>query len=117
MLRFLRLFAIHFLVYLPLVLVLQYATGIYRSELSHDPDESAHVITSLMIHDYAQSGLGSSPLRFAENYYVHYPKVAIGIWPPVFHATAALGVKPLFKKPANERMSLSYPSVTNNLSG
>ncbi len=86
----LRLFAIHFLLYLPLVLVLQYNTGIYRSELSHHPDESAHVITSLMIHDYAKTGIGTSPLRFAENYYVHYPKVAFGIWPPVFHSTAAL---------------------------
>ncbi len=86
----LRLFAIHVLLYLPLVLVLQYETGIYQSELSHDPDESAHVVTSLMIHDYIKTGWGTSPLQFAENYYIHYPKVAIGIWPPVFHATAAV---------------------------
>ena len=86
----LRLFAIHFLLYLPLVLVLQYRTGIYHSELSHHPDESAHVVTSLMIHDYAKSGLGTSPLRFAENYYIHYPKVAFGIWPPIFHISAAV---------------------------
>ena len=56
----LRLFAIHFLLYLPLVVALQYATGIYRSELSHQPDESAHVVTSLMIHDYVKGGLGTS---------------------------------------------------------
>jgi 4-amino-4-deoxy-L-arabinose transferase-like glycosyltransferase len=24
-------------------------------------------------------------MRFAENYYLHYPKVAIGHWPPVFY--------------------------------
>jgi len=85
----LRTFAIHFLCYLPLVLLLQYQSGIYQSELSHQPDESAHVVTSLMIHDYVKTGLGTSPLRFAENYYVHYPKVSIGVWPPVFHSTAA----------------------------
>lgn len=72
------------------MLALQYKTGVYQSELSHHPDEAAHVVTSLMIHDYATRGLGTSPLRFAENYYIHYPKVAFGIWPPVFHATAAL---------------------------
>lgn len=43
-----------------------------------------------MLHDYAKTGLGSSPLLFAENYYIHYPKVAFGIWPPVFHSTAAV---------------------------
>ncbi len=72
------------------MLVLQYRTGIYQSELSHHPDESAHVVTSLMIHDYVKTGIGTSPLRFAEDYYVHYPKVAFGIWPPLFHSTAAL---------------------------
>ena len=86
----LRLFAIHFFLYLPLVLVLQYKTGVYQSELSHQPDESAHVVTSLMIHDYVKTSIGTSPLGFAENYYVHYPKVAFGIWPPLFHSTAAL---------------------------
>src|SRR5882724_4013974 len=72
----LRRFALQFLLYLPFVLALQYHTGIYQSELSHQPDESAHVVTSLMIHDYAKTGIGTSPLRFAENYYIHYPKVA-----------------------------------------
>jgi hypothetical protein len=72
------------------VLLLQYQSGIYQSELSHQPDESAHVVTSLMIHDYVKTGLGTSPFRFAENYYVHYPKVSIGVWPPLFHSTAAL---------------------------
>lgn len=43
-----------------------------------------------MIHDYLKTGIGKPPLPFAENYYVHYPKVAIGVWPPVFHTTAAL---------------------------
>lgn len=70
--------------------MLQYSTGVYHSELSHQPDESAHVVTSLMIHDYAKTGIGTSPLRFAESYYIHYPKVAFGIWPPLFHSTAAL---------------------------
>lgn len=72
------------------MLLLQYKSGVYSSELSHQPDESAHVVTSLMIHDYVKTGLGTSPIHYAENYYIHYPKVSIGVWPPLFHSTAAL---------------------------
>ena len=31
----------------------------------------------------------ASPVAYAERYYLHYPKVAFGIWPPLFHFTAA----------------------------
>jgi 4-amino-4-deoxy-L-arabinose transferase-like glycosyltransferase len=31
-----------------------------------------------------------SPVQFAEDYYVHYPKVTIGHWPPVFYLQQAL---------------------------
>ena len=85
-----RFFFVAFLVYLVVVLLLQWNSGIYRTELSHQPDESAHVVTSLMIRDYVATGLGESPMRFAENYYLHYPKVAFGMWPPLFHSTAAV---------------------------
>jgi hypothetical protein len=30
-----------------------------------------------------------SPIRYAERYYVHYPNVSFGIWPPLFHFTEA----------------------------
>lgn len=52
-------------------------------------DEAAHVITSLMIRDYAVSGFHLSPRAFAEQYYLAYPKVAFGIWPPLYHVVAA----------------------------
>jgi hypothetical protein len=47
-----------------------------------------------MIHDYLASGLQESPLRYVERYYAHYPKVAIGIWPPLHHAIAAVWMLP-----------------------
>jgi Dolichyl-phosphate-mannose-protein mannosyltransferase len=80
------------------VLFFAFAFGIQRwsgtlqpdSEAAHYPDEPAHVVTSLMIHDYVKAFFPGSPQRFAETYYLHYPKVAFGIWPPVFHITAAI---------------------------
>jgi hypothetical protein len=40
-----------------------------------------------MAHEYFSRGMwaGSTPLAFANDYYAHYPKVAIGHWPPVFY--------------------------------
>jgi len=79
-----------FLGYFLVVVMLQSLTGTYRSELSHYPDEPAHVVTSLMIRDYLVSGFHQSPVAFAQNYYLHYPKVAFGWWPPFFHCSAAV---------------------------
>jgi len=66
----------------------QWSSGALTSEFGGAPDEAAHYVTGLMIRDYLASLPDSefrSPLRFAENYYLHYPKVAFGIWPPLFH--------------------------------
>ena len=78
------------LLYLAITLAFQHLTGVYQSEFGHHPDEAAHVVTSLMIRDYLASGFHGNPLRYAENYYVHYPKVAFGMWPPGFHIASAM---------------------------
>jgi hypothetical protein len=46
---------------------------------------TALVTSALMIRDYLVSGFHRAPLRYAENDYVHYPKVGLGKWPPFFH--------------------------------
>ena len=72
---------------------LQWKAGAFAVEFGSHPDESAHYVTGLMIRDYIvsiASGRITSPLAYAENYYVHYPKVAIGMWPPFFHFTEAV---------------------------
>ncbi len=55
-------------------------------------DEAAHFVSSVMVMDYLKHGLweGVSPMTFARNYYDHYPKVAIGHWPPLFYLCQAL---------------------------
>ncbi|MGA2132399.1 MAG: glycosyltransferase family 39 protein [Bryobacteraceae bacterium] len=73
-----------------LAIFLQWEAGAYRVEFSSHPDESAHYVTGLMIRDYLVSGGSGSPLAYAEQYYAHYPKVALGMWPPLFHLTEAI---------------------------
>lgn len=63
----------------------QIQTGAYKSEFGGHPDEAAHYVTGLMIRDYMVDGIPQHPMRFAENYYDHYPKVALGNWPPFFY--------------------------------
>src|SRR5579862_3722109 len=74
----------------------QWSFGAYRSEFGGHPDEAAHVVTGLFIHDasivagrYAAGGFHGSPIRlakeFADSYYAHYPKIGLGVWPPFFY--------------------------------
>lgn len=72
-----------------LVVLLQWLSGTYRSEFSSYPDEPAHYVTSLMVWDYIRQFHFVSPLSFAQSYYDHYPKVALGHWPPVFYLIQA----------------------------
>ena len=67
------------------VIGLQWLGHAYRSELGGYPDESAHFITGLMIRDYVAAGAPTTPIRYAEDYYFHYPKVAFGMWGPLLH--------------------------------
>lgn len=52
-------------------------------------DEGAHYVTGLMLRDYVTTGFPASPLVFAKNYYLHYPEVAFGHWPPLFYVLQA----------------------------
>ncbi len=67
------------------IVLLQIGSGAYKSELAHHPDEPAHVVTSLMFGDYMRHGFPENPWPYAQKYYVHYPKVAVGMWPPGFY--------------------------------
>ena len=68
------------------VLAIQVTSGAYHRDFATHADEPAHFVTGVMIRDYLITSLGSSPLQFAEEYYLHYPKVGIGHWPPAFYA-------------------------------
>ncbi len=71
---------------LSIAVLLQWSGHAYTSNFgSEEPDEPAHYVTGLMIRDYVAGGLHGSPLQFAKDYYLHYPKVALGAWPPFFY--------------------------------
>ena len=74
----------------------QRAGGAYRSEFGGHPDEAAHYVTGLFVRDAlvvaghsAAGGLRGSSVKavkeFADNYYNHYPKIGLGVWPPFFY--------------------------------
>lgn len=46
-------------------------------------DEPSHLASALMIRDWIAAGFPVDVRAFAERYYVHYPKVALGQWPPM----------------------------------
>ncbi|HUS05116.1 MAG TPA: glycosyltransferase family 39 protein [Bryobacteraceae bacterium] len=43
-----------------------------------------------MIRDYIAAGFPSHPIQFAESFYLHYPRVAFGLWPPLFHIVSGV---------------------------
>jgi 4-amino-4-deoxy-L-arabinose transferase-like glycosyltransferase len=78
-----------FAVLLGITVTLQVLGGAYASGFGGDGDESAHLVTALMVRDYIAGLDFRHPWQFAQQYYYHYPQVAIGHWPPVLYG--ALG--------------------------
>jgi hypothetical protein len=52
-------------------------------------DPPAHFTTGVMLHDFLEHPF-VPPMPFAECFYIQYPKVAFGHWPPVFYVIEAL---------------------------
>src|SRR5262245_57615103 len=63
----------------------QYRAHAYAGERANYADEAAHFMNGMLVREYLATGFGSNPMRFAESYYLSYPKVAFGAWPPLFH--------------------------------
>jgi hypothetical protein len=68
--------------------------GAHGSEFGGHPDEAGHYVTGLMVRDYVAAGFPGSPMKFAEEYYRHYPKVALGVWPPFFYVVQSAWTLP-----------------------
>jgi hypothetical protein len=68
---------------------LQWIGGAFQSGFGAHPDEPAHYVTGLMVRDYIAHFFPGSPIAFAKNYYLHYPEVAFGHWPPMFYLVQA----------------------------
>ena len=79
-----------FLVILAEVCFLQWQGGAYSNGFGGHPDEASHFVSSLMVFDFLGHIGSVRPVDFAQSFYLHYPKVAIGNWPPMFYATLAI---------------------------
>lgn len=77
--------AIAFVIAFDVAFLWQRAAAAHLAEFGAHPDEAAHYVTGLMIRDYLAAGCPGSPMKFAENYYAHYPKIGLGVWPPFFY--------------------------------
>ena len=71
------------------VVSLQWSSHAYFSELGAHRDEPAHYVTGLLVQDYITQHATISPLQFTKQFYAHYPKVALGHWPPFFYLLQA----------------------------
>jgi len=68
-----------------LIAIQQRTSGAFTAEFSAtNADEASHYVTGLMLADYVRAGF-PAPLAFARDYYLHYPKVGIGHWPPLYY--------------------------------
>ncbi len=94
-----------------LAVVLQLLNGAFGSEFNAYPDEPAHYVTSLMIREYITGPHPFSPLKFAEQYYHHYPKVAFGHWPPVFYVVQAAWMLLFSASRASVRLEIAFTTA------
>lgn len=74
-----------FAAFLLCTMALQYQSGAWRAELSGYPDEPAHFVSGVLVRDYLADFPPRPILPYAREFYIHYPKVAIGHWPPLFY--------------------------------
>jgi hypothetical protein len=73
------------LCYFAFAILLQWLAGAYHAELSGYPDEPGHFVTGVLVEQYLRAVPLKPPVAFAENFYIHRPKIAIGHWPPLLY--------------------------------
>jgi len=97
-----------FLVLFALAIFLQVQNGGFISDFGGHADEAAHVVTSLMVRDYLAGPVFhlQHPMHYAETYYDHFPKVALGHYPPGFYLLMGLWLLPMRTKTAGVLTSL-----------
>jgi hypothetical protein len=76
-----------------LLLAMQVGSHAIEGEYGAHPDEAAHFVSALCVHDYfVQVMKGEAPaiwqldavIDWVGQYYLHYPRVALGHWPPIW---------------------------------
>jgi hypothetical protein len=81
--------ALCFCLFLAVGLILQSLAHAYGNDFGGNADEPAHFVTAMLVRDWLFSSELRHPLAFAKTYYLHYPKLGIGQWPPLFYMAGA----------------------------
>ena len=68
----------------------QWAGGAWKAEFDGYPDEAGQFVSGRMIWEYIRSRPHEKPIEWAGQYYLHYPKIGIGHWPPAYPAIEAV---------------------------
>jgi 4-amino-4-deoxy-L-arabinose transferase-like glycosyltransferase len=61
----------------------------YQSGFS-GADEPSHFLNGYFVADYIARHFGSNPMGAATDFYIHYPKISIGHWPPAYYGILGL---------------------------
>jgi len=68
-----------------IAVILQHRCDAYNAELGGYPDEPGHFVTGVLFRDYFETFPPRPFIPFAEEFYIHRARIAIGHWPPVFY--------------------------------
>src|SRR5690242_17418609 len=68
-----------------LLWLVQKQAGAARAGFGGFPDEPAHYVAGLLVHDYLPNLFHQSPMQFVRDYYARVPYFALGVWPPLFY--------------------------------
>ncbi|TQK05264.1 glycosyltransferase family 39 protein [Herbaspirillum sp. SJZ107] len=81
-----------FLAYLAAVAVGTFAMVLARAYQSgfSGADEPSHFLNGYFIANYLSTHLGANPMAAAADFYIHYPKISIGHWPPAYYGFLGL---------------------------
>ena len=72
-------------IYVVLALAGRYMAGAHMGGYGSYEDEPAHMVTASMMRSYVTGPEPWHPLQYVRDYYLHFPKVGVGQWPPVLH--------------------------------
>lgn len=80
--------AAYFFLLAAIAILLLHGRMIWGSDLAGD-DPPAHFTTGVMVYEYFRHALFRDPMAFARSFYIRFPKVALGHWPPAFYVLQA----------------------------
>ena len=61
----------------------------YQSGFS-GADEPSHFLNGYFVANYLSHHFGGNPMAAATDFYIHYPKISIGHWPPAYYGFLGL---------------------------